>query len=324
MPKPLASISLDLDNLWAYMKNHGSPGWESHPSYFNIFVPQILEELDRRGLTITFFIVGQDAVVQENRQYLRMIAQAGHEIANHSYKHDTWLHRYTAEEIGEEVNRSHRAIEEATGEKPLGFRGPGFTWSNELLKALATQGYQYDASTFPTFIGPLARKLYYRSARLTKKEREERKDLFGKFSDGFKPVKPFTWKLENNMRLLEIPVTTMPVFKIPIHLTYLVFLASKSRVLMKVYLNIALMLCRLTRTSPSFLIHPLDLMGNDQVRGLETFPGMEVPSAKKVEIFRYVLDRFGRYFSLVPMIYHAKAAMQEHRPVHRVKMDISS
>jgi hypothetical protein len=27
--KPLASISLDLDSLWSYMKTHGDPGWES-------------------------------------------------------------------------------------------------------------------------------------------------------------------------------------------------------------------------------------------------------------------------------------------------------
>ena len=33
MDKPLASLSLDLDNQWSYMKTHGDPGWESLPSY---------------------------------------------------------------------------------------------------------------------------------------------------------------------------------------------------------------------------------------------------------------------------------------------------
>jgi hypothetical protein len=30
--KPLASLSLDLDNLWSYMKTHGDPGWEDPAS----------------------------------------------------------------------------------------------------------------------------------------------------------------------------------------------------------------------------------------------------------------------------------------------------
>ena len=38
-PRPVASISLDLDNQWSYMKTHGDPGWESFPSYLDAFVP---------------------------------------------------------------------------------------------------------------------------------------------------------------------------------------------------------------------------------------------------------------------------------------------
>mgnify|MGYP000609174259 CR=1 FL=1 len=45
--KMSASISLDLDNLWSYMKTHGSDGWESRPSYYDVFVPHMLEVLDR-------------------------------------------------------------------------------------------------------------------------------------------------------------------------------------------------------------------------------------------------------------------------------------
>jgi hypothetical protein len=33
--KPAASISLDLDNLWSYLKTQGAPGWESFPSYLD-------------------------------------------------------------------------------------------------------------------------------------------------------------------------------------------------------------------------------------------------------------------------------------------------
>lgn len=31
---PPASLSLDLDNLWSYLKIHGDPGWDSFLSFF--------------------------------------------------------------------------------------------------------------------------------------------------------------------------------------------------------------------------------------------------------------------------------------------------
>ena len=34
-----ASISLDLDDQWSYMKVHGDKGWETFPSYLDIVIP---------------------------------------------------------------------------------------------------------------------------------------------------------------------------------------------------------------------------------------------------------------------------------------------
>ena len=88
MNKPLASLSLDLDNQWSYMKIHGEEGWEEYPSYLDIFVPYVLKILEELDLKITFFIVGQDADFEKNHSMLRSLAEAGHEIANHSFKHE--------------------------------------------------------------------------------------------------------------------------------------------------------------------------------------------------------------------------------------------
>ena len=65
--KPVTSISLDLDNKWSYLKTHGDSAWESFPSYLPVVVPRILDYLDRRGLMITFIIVGKDATIDENK-----------------------------------------------------------------------------------------------------------------------------------------------------------------------------------------------------------------------------------------------------------------
>ncbi len=59
--KLLASVSLDLDDQWSYMKVHGDEGWETFPSYLDVVVPVFLDMLDKLDIKITFFIVGQDS-----------------------------------------------------------------------------------------------------------------------------------------------------------------------------------------------------------------------------------------------------------------------
>lgn len=296
-----ATLSVDLDNKWSYMKNNGTEGWEEHPSYFDNFVPHFLELLEELNLNLTFFIVGQDAVFEKNRKFIKMIADAGHQIANHSFKHETFLHLYTREELEDEIDKSHSIITAVSGKEPKGFRGPGFTYNETLMEVLVDKGYVYDSSTFPTIIGPLARMYYFRTSNLSKEEKKERKELFGKFSDGFMKLKPYFWKLKNDTSLLEIPVTTMPLFRIPIHLTYLMYLSAFSEQLMYFYLKSALFLCKLTRTSPNFLIHPTDLLGNDMISGMEFFPGMHIPSKKKSTIFRNVITIFSKRFDLITL-----------------------
>ncbi len=306
MNKPIASVSLDLDNQWSYMKIHGDAGWESYPSYLGAFVPHVLDVLDRLGLSITFFIVGKDAAIESNQEYLREITRRGHEVGNHSFHHESWLHTYSREELAEEISRAEAQIEAATGQRPAGFRGPGFSWSPALLEVLKERGYQYDASTLPTYIGPIARMYYFWTANLSREERETRKGLFGSFKDGLRPVKPYLWQLGNGETLLELPVTTIPVFKTPFHFSYLLYLSGFSTALMDAYLNFAIAMCRATGTQPSYLLHPLDLIGGDQVPQLKFFPGMDIPSGRKVEVFTRVMNKLGKYFELGNMSRYAR------------------
>ncbi len=301
MSKPTAYLSLDLDNKWSYLKNNGSEDWKKYPSYLDVFIPYVLEILEELDLKLTFFIVGQDAAFEDNHKHIRMIADAGHEIANHSFKHETFLHLYTREELNVEIDKAHAAIKAASGRDPIGFRGPGFTWSETLLELLVAKGYSYDSSTFPSVIGPLARMYYFRTSRLTKEQKKERKELFGKFSDGFMKLKPYFWKMKNKDQLLEIPVTTMPLFRVPIHLSYLMYLSARSEPLMFLYLKCAIYLCKLTRTPLNFLIHPTDLLGSDMVSGMEFFPGMKISSHRKLKIFKKVVNIFTRHFNLMTL-----------------------
>ena len=316
----LCSISLDLDNQWSYMKIHGDNAWEDYPSYLDTFVPYAIRILKELDLKITFFVVGKDADMQKNRDALNLISENNHEIGNHSYNHESWLHLYSKAQIHDEIRRAEEAIIKATGQKPVGFRGPGFSWSYDLLKTLSEAGYLFDASTLPTFIGPLARLYYFKKSNLSKEEKKDRKELFGKFSDGFRPLKPYYWDLGSDKKLLEIPVSTIPFFKTPFHLSYLIYLNNISPLLMKTYLKTAANLCRLTNTEPSFLLHPLDLIGGDQIKELAFFPGMNVSSKDKTKFFIDIITELKNSFNLVNMSTFAmnfsKAEKVKSRPLH--------
>ena len=303
-PRPVASLSLDLDNLWSYLKIHGDAGWESFPSYLDLVVPRVLAFLAERGLRITFFVVGQDAAREENREALAALAAAGHEIGNHSFRHESWLRLYSEAELEEELEKAEEAIEQATGARPAGFRGPGFSLSTATLAVLARRGYRYDASTLPTFLGPLARAYYFRTAGLTAEQRRQRSALFGTFREGLRPIRPYRWRMGEG-RLIEIPVTTLPLLRTPIHLSYVLYLDLVSPALGRLYFNTALRLCRLAGVQPSILLHPLDFLGGDDTDALSFFPAMRRPGAWKLARVSEHLAALCRRFEVLTLGEHA-------------------
>jgi hypothetical protein len=305
MGKPACSLSLDLDNQWSYMKTHGDPGWEALPSYLDLVVPRVLGVLKQRSWTITVFVVGQDAALERNHGALRALAEAGHEIGNHSFRHEPWLHLYGAGEIEEEIVRAEEAIAVATGRTPRGFRGPGYSISSATLRVLAQRGYLYDASTLPTFLGPLARAYYFLKSSLGDRERDRRKALFGGLKDGLRPLRPYHWQVDDG-RLLEIPVTTMPVFRLPFHFSYLLYISTFSRGLAMLYFRTALLMCRLTGVEPSLLLHPLDFLGRGEVAELGFFPGMNLDGAQKLNLLHRVFRLLESRRTVLSMGEHAR------------------
>ena len=305
--KSIASLSLDLDNKWSYMKTHGDAGWESFPSYLDVVVPRALQFLRDRDLNITFFIVGQDAALEQNREAIASIATAGHEIGNHSFNHEPWLHLYSKDELVTEFEKTEAALMDATGKRPLGFRGPGYSHSPTVLEVLAERGYEYDCSTLPTYIAPLARAYYFfKSPEMSDEEREKRKKLFGKLSDGLQTLKPHFIDVAGKS-LVEIPVTTCPIVKTPIHLSYLIYLSTFSTVAAEAYWRTALAMCRATGVQPSLLLHPLDFLSGDDISELKFFPGMNMPTARKLELVSGFLSAYTDSFDVVTMREHAES-----------------
>ena len=310
---PFASVSLDLDNLWSYLRVHGDPGWERYPSYLSVVVPRVVDFFAARAQRITVFVVGQDAELEPNLAPLRSLAEAGHDIGNHSFGHEPWMARWGPDAVHAELARAEVAIERATGVRPTGFRGPGFALSANILEALRARGYAYDASTWPTFVGPLARAYYLATApAMGAADRAERAQLFGSMSDGLRPNTPYRWSLSQG-DLLEIPVSTCPGLRAPIHLSYVLSLARFSIPLALAWFKGAARAASALGHDLSLLLHPLDFMGPTDAPELAFFPGMELPLARKLSVVEAALDVLARRFVVGSLDEHAAQLRQRER-----------
>ncbi|MGK3208880.1 polysaccharide deacetylase family protein [Amycolatopsis sp. MEPSY49] len=315
-PRPLASVSVDLDNLWAYLKTHGDPAWRDHPSYLGTAVPRLLDVLG--GQRLTFFVVGADAVREDGAKAVAAIAAAGHEVANHSFGHEPWLHRYSRDRLEDELSRTEEAIVAAGVPRPTGFRGPGYSVTRDLVELLAERGYAYDASTLPTWIGPLARAYHNRTVRAGAGG-EGLGELFGGFSRVLAPVHAYRWRTCGGGALVELPVTTMPLLRTPIHGSYLLQLHEASPRLARAYFRTALRLCLARGVAPSLLLHPTDVLGGAEAPGLEFFPGMAAPGTRKVAWLGWVLAALREHFDVVGTgEYVRRSEVRRTRPVTRL------
>jgi hypothetical protein len=128
-----------------------------------------------------------------------------------------------------------------------------------------------------------------------------------------RPVSAYRWRLPSGGSILELPVTTFPFVRVPFHLSYLLYLARVSETLMDAYLMSAAEACRRTGTPMSFLLHPLDVLGGDQLPDLAFFPGMDLDASYKSELFSRVVGWLSKHFDLVPMSGLARSVLGHQR-----------
>lgn len=208
-------------------------------------------------------------------------------------------------EIESEIMITHDRIVSTIGTRPVGFRGPGFSCPAEVLRVLIKNQYTYDASIFPTSMAPIARAVFLARTNLKGEQREKAKKLYGGFASMRNPNRPFMRHEEvdgETFPLQEIPVTTLPFLRTPIHFSYVTFLASFSVTVAKMYFSMSLNLCRMTGTSPSLLLHPPDFLGCEDDSDMAYFPGMKLKREEKLSFMRWALGKFAREFEVRTML----------------------
>lgn len=92
---------------------------------------RLLKLLKERGVKATFFLVGEN--VEEYPDIVRQIAADGHELANHSWSHPSYL-KLSSQAAHSQTERTQAAIEKIVGYRPKMFRPP-YGATNATIKA---------------------------------------------------------------------------------------------------------------------------------------------------------------------------------------------
>ncbi len=146
----LASISVDLDEIPNYFEIHGlTPDARARGLVYDLALDRLRSFASASGLPLTLFTIASDLARPEASQGLRAAAKEGHEIANHSLDHRYDLVRLGRAEITRQIKEGADVIEARTGVRPVGFRAPGYTITDEVFDVLEELGVAYDASVFP-------------------------------------------------------------------------------------------------------------------------------------------------------------------------------
>jgi len=101
--------------------------------------PAVLDELQRRGATATFFLVGEQ--VRLRPSLAGEIVAAGHEVGVHGDRH-TLLLRRTVRALSDDLDRAVETIAEATGVLPTLYRPPYGVFSAGALAHVRARGWR--------------------------------------------------------------------------------------------------------------------------------------------------------------------------------------
>ena len=123
--------------------------WDNLPRRVERNIDIILEMLDARGASATFFTLGW--IAERHPEMVKRIARAGHEVASHGSSHFR-ASGQSPEAFALDVANSKRLLEDLTGEEVKGYRAPSFSIGSGNLWALdvlGEAGFRYSSSIYP-------------------------------------------------------------------------------------------------------------------------------------------------------------------------------
>ncbi|CAD7335412.1 DUF3473 domain-containing protein [Sphingomonadales bacterium 56] len=179
----LNALSVDVEDWFhvgAFERTISRSSWDGLTHRVERNTDAVLALFAEAGVSATFFTLGW--VAERYPPLMRRIVEAGHEVASHGYDHAR-VFTLSPEAFRADLRRSRALLEDASGQRIIGYRAPSFSidhrtpWAHGIL---AEEGYRYSSSVAPI-----------------------RHDHYGW------PESPrFAWRPVAGQDLLELPVTT--------------------------------------------------------------------------------------------------------------------
>jgi hypothetical protein len=209
-------LSIDLDPLSCYRDLYGLPPAAGPDPVVATALPRFGELLATLGVRGTAFVVGRTLEDPAAASALMDFVRAGHEAANHTLTHPYDLSRRDGGAISAEVEGGATAISKVTGERPVGFRAPGYLLGARVLPAVAASGAIYDSSLLPS---PLYQGIKAAAVASLRLRGRSSRAVLGDPREAFAPRLPYHPELKRPYRngdgaLLELPI--LAPFGIPL------------------------------------------------------------------------------------------------------------
>lgn len=145
-------LSVDVEEWFqvgAFERVIAKADWDGLGSRVAYNTGKVLDLFGETGVKATFFTLGW--VAERNPALIHRIADEGHEVASHGWDHDR-VFTMTAEAFRADLKRARIALEDASGQRVIGYRAPSFSidqrtpWAHQVL---AEEGYSYSSSVAP-------------------------------------------------------------------------------------------------------------------------------------------------------------------------------
>lgn len=134
-------FTIDVEEWWHSENIREFVRDKSHTSLD--FIYDVLETLEKSSAKGTFFWLSD--VAENNKNLVKEVVAAGHEIASHGVDHKL-LTFLDSSETRYQLQKSKQVLEELSGMPVRGFRSPCFSYNRFLDSHLIDLGYEYTSN----------------------------------------------------------------------------------------------------------------------------------------------------------------------------------
>jgi peptidoglycan-N-acetylglucosamine deacetylase len=104
-----------------------------------IYTPQILDALAKYDAKATFFVIGAEA--ERFPEIIKRQSKEGHEIANHTYRHN-FRDNFDSKKLKSELDQTSKLIQHLTGQSPVLFRPHSGFYNDKNINTAINNGYR--------------------------------------------------------------------------------------------------------------------------------------------------------------------------------------